>query len=201
MIIKGNSVGYPLPDPRKGLKMQGGINMNGQKITGLNAPATDDEAANKGYVDTNKVDKSRVVNDFTTTEEGFVADARALKVLNDTKLSMELLWENASPTSEFASQTITLPKECDMMLVNYYGMGSNTANMAAIVTNVNADENLIAVQIDGSKSYLCARTASLRGKNAIFGAGYFVQAGSGTTSTNNGVCKPTRIYGIKGVSE
>lgn len=31
-----------------------------------------------------KVDKANVVNNFTTTEEGFVADARALKVLNDT---------------------------------------------------------------------------------------------------------------------
>ena len=79
MIIKGNSVGYPLPDRRKGLEMRDGINMNGQKITGLNAPVADDEAVNKGYVDANKVDKSRVVNNFTTTEEGFVADARALK--------------------------------------------------------------------------------------------------------------------------
>lgn len=50
MIIKGNNVGYPLPDPRKGLEMQGGINMNGQKLNGLNAPMAEDEAANMGYV-------------------------------------------------------------------------------------------------------------------------------------------------------
>lgn len=31
--------------------MEGPINMNGQKLTGLNAPTADDEAANKGYVD------------------------------------------------------------------------------------------------------------------------------------------------------
>lgn len=31
-----------------------------------------------------KVDKANVVNNFTTTEEGFVADARALKMLNDS---------------------------------------------------------------------------------------------------------------------
>ena len=50
MIIKGNSVGYPLPDPRNGLEMQGGINMNGHPISGLNAPTANDQAANMGYV-------------------------------------------------------------------------------------------------------------------------------------------------------
>ena len=55
-----------------------------------------------------KLSTDKIVNNFTTTEEGFVADARALKVLNDSKLSMELLWENASPSSTFAEQTINL---------------------------------------------------------------------------------------------
>ena len=69
--------------PIQGGTMEGSINMNGQKLSGLNAPTADNDAAPKGYVDTNKVDKTNVVNNFTTTEEGFVADARALKVLND----------------------------------------------------------------------------------------------------------------------
>lgn len=51
MIIKGNSVGYPLPDPRKGLEMQGGINMNGQKLNGITAPEADDDAVNKKYAE------------------------------------------------------------------------------------------------------------------------------------------------------
>lgn len=67
--------------------MTGPIDMNGQPLSGLNAPTVDDEAATKGYVDTNKVDKANVVNNFATTEEGFVADARALKMLNEDKLS------------------------------------------------------------------------------------------------------------------
>ena len=37
--------------PLGGGTMEGPINMNGQKLTGLNAPTKDDEAANKGYVD------------------------------------------------------------------------------------------------------------------------------------------------------
>ena len=73
--------------PVPGGTMEGPINMNGQSLSGLNAPTVDDEAATKGYVDTNKVDKANVVNNFATTEEGFVADARALKMLNKDKLS------------------------------------------------------------------------------------------------------------------
>lgn len=65
--------------PNTGGDMTGAINMNGQKIRGLNAPTADDEPATKGYA----IAKANVVNNFTTTEEGFVADARALKVLND----------------------------------------------------------------------------------------------------------------------
>lgn len=38
----------------KGGTMEGPINMNGQKLSGLNAPTEDDEAATKEYVDTSK---------------------------------------------------------------------------------------------------------------------------------------------------
>lgn len=46
MIIKGNIVGHPLPDPRKGLEMQGGINMNGHDLTGISDPANENDAVN-----------------------------------------------------------------------------------------------------------------------------------------------------------
>ena len=49
MSIKGNSVGYPLPDPRKGLSMEGAINMNGQKLKGIGAPVAEDEPVNLKY--------------------------------------------------------------------------------------------------------------------------------------------------------
>ena len=50
MILKGNSVGHPLPDPRRGLEMRGGINMNGNKINGISTPTSDDEVVNWGSV-------------------------------------------------------------------------------------------------------------------------------------------------------
>lgn len=51
MIIKGNYVGSPIPDPRKGMDMAGGLNMNGYSINGLDVPTEGGHAANKGYVD------------------------------------------------------------------------------------------------------------------------------------------------------
>ena len=45
--IEKQNVGLPLG----GGTMEGAINMNGQPLSGLNAPTADDEAANKGYVD------------------------------------------------------------------------------------------------------------------------------------------------------
>ena len=62
MIIKGNTVGHPLPDPRKGLTMQGAIDMNGQALTGLKAPEAETDAVTKEYADTKQAQhQNRVV--------------------------------------------------------------------------------------------------------------------------------------------
>ena len=61
MIIKGNSVGYPLPDPRKGLEMQGAINMNGQKLFGITDPENFDDAVNLRYLKNALVISSAII--------------------------------------------------------------------------------------------------------------------------------------------
>lgn len=50
MIIKGNTVGHPLPDPRKGLSMEGPIHMHGNRLNGIAAPENLDDAVNLSYV-------------------------------------------------------------------------------------------------------------------------------------------------------
>ena len=78
MIIKGNSVGYPLPDPRKGMAMQGNINMNGNSLSGIKTPETADDAANKGYVDSyvdSYVNSKHFFRNVTLTVAGWSADA------------------------------------------------------------------------------------------------------------------------------
>lgn len=70
MIIKGNSVGCPLPDPQKGIAMQGDINMNGNSLSGIKIPETADDAANKGYVES-YVDSKHFFRDVTLTAAGW----------------------------------------------------------------------------------------------------------------------------------
>ena len=52
MIIRGNTVGHALADPRKGMTMEGGIDMNGQVLTGIGKPKNDSDAVSYGYVKT-----------------------------------------------------------------------------------------------------------------------------------------------------
>lgn len=125
----------------------------------------------------------------------YYATAEDLVALNDSKLSMELLWENASPTSAFSAQTITLDlSEYDGAFIctnwgdglamigspyhcHLYDYGSNWQNLYKRTfwvseTNVGVTE--------------CAKLSL----NNV-GAG---------TQIDNGLGIPLKIYGIKGVS-
>lgn len=76
MIIKGNTVGHPLPDPRKGLTMQGAIDMNGQKLTGIAAPVADTDAVNlKTLNDATEKMKRLQFSNVSVAVSKFVADS------------------------------------------------------------------------------------------------------------------------------
>lgn len=105
MIIKGNSVGHPIPDPRRGLDMSGNM------LTGLKAPVSDSDAATKGYVDANKIDKTQISDTYLEERAGYVLDARALKRAVDMlngRFNIVRLWQNASPESTFDNQTVKI---------------------------------------------------------------------------------------------
>lgn len=134
------------------------------------------------------VDETRVVNNFTTTKEGFVADARALKVLNDIKLSMELLWKNASPTSSFAAQTIAASgKEGDMAIVDTCIGTDNNNTLSA---------NVITVKIPFGESMSAYVGGSFERKYTFNSSGIVVA----DSTSGNGKGIPLRIWIIKGVS-
>ena len=182
--------------PIDGGTMEGPVNMSGQKLSGLNAPTADDEAATKGYVDTNKVDKANVVNNFSTTEEGFVADARALKVLNDSKLSMELLWENASPESSFPPQSIAVDlSEGDLVAISF-----KSFCVLAFKKGVNrvGFVNMYGPAIHAIN--INCRTFDICDNSIRFEDGYVFLYQNQTIELNNEAAIPTEIYVIKGAS-
>lgn len=191
--------------PIGGGTMEGSINMNGQKLSGLNEPTADDDAATKGFVTEavkDKVDKSNVVNNFTTTEEGYVADARALKALNDSKTSMELLWENASPSSEFDNQNIALDlSKYDAIGVSFWHYTSYVGKFSAKmwIALKGYDTVGFTVYEDPDSAGLMYRSFICDDNGVHFRNGFEV----GKEVLDKGAI-PNQIYGIKffgGVSE
>lgn len=69
--------------PTAGGTMTGPIAMGGQPLRGLNPPATDDQPETLGHAKQTYVAKANVVNNFTTKEPGFAADARTVAFLSD----------------------------------------------------------------------------------------------------------------------
>ena len=92
------SVNTVLPDEN------GNITLTHENVGALSASGTAENASKLGGVDASDyVQKSQVVNNFTTTEEGFVADARALKELSDRIGSAGSETEEITTTVENAS--------------------------------------------------------------------------------------------------
>ncbi len=190
--------------PSSGGTMTGALNMNGQKLTGLNAPSTDDEVATKGYVDTNKVAKAQIVNNFTTTEEGYVADARALKALNDSKLSTELLWRNGSDTSDFDGDDIPFES---VDLAQYYGFYlrykyGTTSGVYYTHFQLGLGSSMLFMtnSVNTANLYARTRNITISEHNVAIGDCYTHRYTETTFTENNSYMIPVEIYGIKGVS-
>ena len=145
----------------------------------------------------NAITKDKVVNNFTTTEEGFVADARALKLLNDSKLSMELLWENASYLSDFAARTIYVD------LSGYKEVLVLGRNAVSTQVVVGMSGYLQRINADTSKYYeFATKPFDVSNTGITFKDTFQIYWGGSngfTVVASNGLLQPVKIYGIKGV--
>lgn len=111
--------------------------------------------------------------------------------------NINVLWENASPTSNFAAQTITLASDdWDFLIIE-------TSNISEVITDLNRNINMqhITSNVDGIYNYF--RTANISSKTTVvFGAGQYngwrlTNSPFQTTGTDAGTEKPLRIYGVK----
>lgn len=162
--------------PAAGGDMTGPINMNGQKISGLNNPTTDNEPATKGYVDT-------------------------------TKMSMELLWENGSPTSEFGEDAVNVDlTPFDYIAIEFAPLGTSYRKTAFCVVGGNCLLDGVAgsgtAGLAGSHVVAAWRNAKTSDKTKVEfskAVRQYVDSNSVGITDANGYVIPTRIYGIKGV--
>lgn len=105
-------------------------------------------------------------------------------------LTAKLIWENAAPTAEFASQTIRLSGNYDAVLVVYRTWYASTPVSVRIVFNNNT-----LTELNVTDNRISYRRCKLNGQSLTFENGNNVNP-YGSQSTANGVAVPTHVYGL-----
>lgn len=134
-------------------------------------------------------------------------DASVYLLVEDAGLKMELLWENASPTSEFGEQSLsgaeglTMEEYDGAFVIACLNATETTVTFCAFVGKGNT--GAINWHDATSESYVrwAMRRFSVSGNGIAFDAGYRTTQNAGTFSIAkmNSYCIPLRVYGVKGV--
>lgn len=174
--------------------MAGQLDMNTNKIIGLGRPVDGTDAANKAYVD----EKVEAI-DITEQLGEFSAQFNELSVelgAEIDKLKPVLIWQNASPSSDFASQTLTITEASKYSTLIVF-----TSEGSMICKNNGKKHHLMAYDKDDSYWWNYAREVSFSGNTVNFRSCYSIQIGTGsrTFGTDSGIHIPLYIYGCKGM--
>lgn len=111
-------------------------------------------------------------------------------------MQMELLWENASPTSSFAAQTVSVAlTEYDLYAIAYKFSSANIMEMTQI-SRVGSNMNLISLDSNNIK----CRFVTYDSGKLTFTTGYNRSFNPSAQSEDATMIIPVCIYGIKGVS-
>lgn len=155
---------------KTGDTMQGTLDMGGNKIQNVAAPEKESDAVNKKFVD----------DALANFESG---------------MTTELLWQNASPGSNFSAQTVSLDlSEYDEIEVVY--------NHATTATFEVRSRSAVPGMAWGLSivGYAYKRLATAKTTGVEFSdCNYFPSYGNTSDSDANNAVIPYRIYGIKGV--
>lgn len=113
-------------------------------------------------------------------------------------MSMELLWENASPTSVFSAQTITLDLSAyTHVLVSALVSKDQSYNSHVSTIAKIGDKH----RVEGIAGHINLRCFIASANGVVFEDAQWVETYGGSGIATNNSMIPTRIYGIKGVRE
>ena len=146
----------------------------------------------KSYADNTYVSS---VNSKTST---VVLDADDVGAMSE----WVLLWTNASPTSEFAAQTVSLDlAEYDAVLITFYGNTSSEHTAISSLMTVGDHVNCYINTGLGSMALtLYTRSFDITTSGIDFGdCSQKAYNSTSASTTNNNDVIPYKIYGIKGV--
>ena len=128
---------------------------------------------------------------LTETEKGNVYTSLGLDAESLGGIQMELLWENASPASQFVSQKLTVSHEEFKLLLFNTSESTSSGNYTNSVL-VPGEEAMI-YGVNGSTG-MCSRLVSFGEETINIGSGY--KATSGWVKDDT-LCIPLKIYGVK----
>jgi hypothetical protein len=114
----------------------------------------------------------------------------------EKKLSLEMVWQNASPTSEFVGQDVSLPvtlNEKDVVIVEGWE-DYECATVCYTMGTVGKQSRMMLIANNRQLRGFSVTTTSIKFNDAKEG-----QLGT-TVTTNNKAAIPNRIFLLKGVS-
>lgn len=136
----------------------------------------------------------------------YSGSANWVKSLDETNgIQIKKLWENASPTSTFSAQTISLTigstsKALIVYAVKYYNGSSEVTGYKTEIIDVGKCGVLENASMANSTSYYVnnkQRSADVKTSGVSFGTSYVTRVTMAPIMDNNG-CIPIAIYEIKG---
>lgn len=138
------------------------------------------------------------VNNLMTafTGEGVVT---AGDILNwNAKADIDLLWENASPTSDFAAQSVSVDTTGYRFLAIYFrGVAAAQRGQVQLFSAPGGDANVLIVGSTTSANFYNRRVI-ISGTAVEFGDGYTIKPGTTGATVSPSAAIPWYIYGIKG---
>lgn len=131
---------------------------------------------------------------------GKTTAAEALAALGG--ISIKKLWQNASPTSDFAGQTLSLNLSeydyVEIVFKSYKTISGEYISKFKVGSQGNL-YTLTNIGVASAASYATYRSVTTNQSGITFGAGGFKYTSNNTWNLDNGYAIPVRIYGIKGV--
>ena len=119
-----------------------------------------------------------------------------INILNKNKIEIVKLWENASPTSAFAAQTLSIDlTNYDEVIIE--SLSGVSANASKYLTSVICPKGKITTAL--AQAYtMRLRDFTVNMTNIVIGVGRDLGT-NWSAVTDNSSAIPFRIYGIKGV--
>lgn len=143
------------------------------------------------------------VDDSLSTEsENPVQNKVITNALNDKQSRLVLLWTNPSPSTAFASQTISKDlTNYDLFYIKFKEQAgsSGSSEFFFIYSKTTGDNNTTArwVSRTGSNIFFNTRSFQIKNTGFTFWDGQRNTQGSSSATTNNAYMVPWEIYGLK----